>query len=470
MGNEAPYFNYLFKFIFCRALGLECTAGIPKTTPMSEKLTSWYQSALSYFESPGFLWEAGTILAVILISFLISAVLKRSLYRKLGHLPYPWISKTLVPACAALTMPAAYVLICAMVKGGILQQGIDDVLLTPFSNLAIGWFLVVLVNRMTDEPFWQRLLGSIIVVITLLGITGLLEPATLGLERISFSVGSVKITLLGIFKGLAMLLFLIWLSIQLSGAAENQMHRMPNITPSMEVLFAKILKVILISLSIVIGLNSFGIQLSSLTVLGGAIGLGVGFGLQKVISNLISGVILLLDKSIKPGDVISIDDTYGWINKLSARYVSVITRDGRETLIPNENLITNQVENWSFSDTKVRLRAPIGISYDADVRKAMDLTIQAAKNCDRVLKNPAAKCLVRGFGDNSVDLELRFWIADPANGVSNIKSMVYLEIWDLFHEHNIEIPYPQRDIHIKSGSSLKLERNSADSGLDPEES
>lgn len=429
---------------------------------MSEKLAHWSQSVSKYLNSPGFLWEAGTILAVILISFLLSAVLKRTLYRKLGTLPFPWISKTLVPACAALTMPAAYVLICAMVKGAILQQGIDDVLLTPFSNLAIGWFLVVLVNRMTDEPFWQRLLGSVIVIITLLGITGLLEPTGAVLERISFGVGTMNITLLGVFKGLAMLLFLIWLSIRLSGAAESQLHRMPNITPSMEVLFSKILKVILVSLSIVIGLNSFGIQLSSLTVLGGAIGLGIGFGLQKVISNLISGVILLLDKSIKPGDVISIDDTYGWINKLSARYVSVITRDGRETLIPNENLITNQVENWSFSDPKVRLRAPIGISYDADVRKAIQLTIDAALNIDRVLKDPAPKCLVRGFGDNSVDLELRFWIGDPANGVSNIKSMVYLEIWDLFHEHNIEIPFPQRDIHIKSGSAMKIEKDISD--------
>jgi small-conductance mechanosensitive channel len=393
-------------------------------------------------------------LVVFLISFLLAAFLKRTLYKKLGALPYPWISKTLVPACAALTMPAAYVLICAMVKSGILNQGIDDVLLTPFSNLAVGWFLVVLVNRMTDEPFWQRLLGTVIVVITLLGITGLQEFAIQGLERIGFSIGSININLLGIFKGLAMLLFLIWLSMRLSGAAESQLRRMPNITPSMEVLFAKILKVILISLSIIIGLNSFGIQLSSLTVLGGAVGLGIGFGLQKVISNLISGVILLLDKSIKPGDVISIGETYGWINKLSARYVSVITRDGRETLIPNENLITNQVENWSFSDTQVRLRAPIGISYNADVRKAIGLTIQAALNIDRVLRNPAPKCLVKGFGDNSVDLELRFWIKDPANGVANIKSMVYLEIWDLFHEHNIEIPYPQRDIHIKSGGSF----------------
>jgi small-conductance mechanosensitive channel len=424
---------------------------------MVDQINIRYQSVVEYINSSGFLWEGGTILMVFLVSFILASVLKRTIFKKLGAVPSPWISKTLVPAFAALSMPAAYVLICAMVKGNILQRGIDDVLLSPASSLAIGWFLVVMVNRMTRELFWQKLLGTIIVVVTLLGITGLLEPTSQGLEKISIPFGSVDITLLGIFHGLAMLLFLIWLSIRLSGAAETQMHRMPNITPSMEVLFSKILKVVLISLSIVIGLNSFGIQLSSLTVLGGAIGLGLGFGLQKVISNLISGVILLLDKSIKPGDVISIGDTYGWINKLSARYVSVITRDGRENLIPNENLITNEVENWSFSDTKVRLRSPVGISYDADVRKAMELCKQAATNCERVLKDPAPQCPVKGFGDNSVDLELRFWIADPAKGVTNIKSMVYLEIWDLFHEHDIEIPFPQRDIHIRGGDPLKVQ-------------
>lgn len=431
---------------------------------MEEASAPWYQSILDYFNSPSFLWEGTTILVVLLVSFILAQILKATVYRRLGKAPSNWVSKTLAPAFAALTMPAAYVLICAMVKGTIISRGIDDVLLAPASNLAIGWFLLVMVNRMTSEPFWQKLLGTAIVIVTLLSISGLLEPTTRALDGISFNLGTLKITLLKVINGLVMLLFLVWMSIQLSGAAESHMHKMPNITPSMEVLFAKILKVILISLSILIGIQSTGIQLSSLTVLGGAIGLGLGFGLQKVISNLISGVILLLDKSIKPGDVISIEDTYGWINKLSARYVSVITRDGRETLIPNENLITNYVENWSFSDTKVRLRAPIGVSYNTDVRKAVDLCIQAAKNCERVLDNPEPKCPVRGFGDNSVDLELRFWIADPANGVANIKSMVYLEIWDLFKQHGVEIPYPQRDIHIKNTIPSDFSKKVLDSG------
>ena len=433
---------------------------------MEEAPQLWNQSIIDYFNSPGFLWEGGTILVVLLVSFILAAILKATLYKKLGKVSSPWVSNTLVPAFAALTMPSAYVLLCAMVKGNILQRGIDDVLLSPASNLAVGWFLVVMVNRMTQEPFWQKLLGTIIVIITLLGISGLLEPTTRGLDSIVIPLGTLNITLLGIVKGLFMLLFLVWMSVRLSGAAESQMHKMPNITPSMEVLFSKILKVVLISLSILIGLQSIGIQLSSLTVLGGAIGLGLGFGLQKVISNLISGVILLLDKSIKPGDVISIGNTYGWINKLSARYVSVITRDGRENLIPNENLITNEVENWSFSDTKVRLRCPIGISYDADVRQAIELCKQAALNCDRVLKDPAPQCPVKGFGDNSVDLELRFWIKDPAKGVTNIKSLVYLAVWDLFHEHGIEIPFPQRDIHIRDGDRMRIQIEKEGKGED----
>lgn len=436
---------------------------------MPEKSLPWYQPILNYFESPGFLWESGTILVILIVSFLLAHFLKHTLYRRLRKIPVPWVANTLVPAFAALTMPAAYVLICSMVKGGILARGYDDVLLTPFTSLAIAWFLIALFNQMTSEPFWRKLFGFVIVLVTLLEISELLEPALGSLNAIGFQMGEINVTLLGILKGLGMLLFLMWISIRLSGAAESQMHRMPNITPSMEVLFSKILKVSLISLSILIGLSSVGIQLSSLTILGGAIGLGLGFGLQKVISNLISGVILLMDKSIKPGDVISIGETYGWINKLSARYVSVITRDGRENLIPNEDLITTRVENWSFSDTKVRLRVPVGISYSADVRKAIQLCIDSALACDRVLKTPTPQCPVKGFGDNSVELELRFWIQDPANGVTNIKSLVYLEVWDRFHEHGIEIPFPQRDIHIKRGGPVKIDMGSAsDSSPEPQ--
>ena len=222
----------------------------------------------------------------------------------------------------------------------------------------------------------------------------------------------------------------------------------------MQVLTAKLAKVVLLTLAVVVALNAVGIDLTAFAVFSGAIGVGVGFGLQKVVSNLISGVILLLDRSIKPGDVIEIAGTYGWITRLNARFVSVSTRDGIEHLIPNEDLITQRVTNWSYSDDRVRLHVAVGIGYLCDVREAMRLCVEAAKAVKRVLETPAPICLLKAFGDSSIDLELRFWIRDPRNGTANIRSEVMLGIWDSFREHGIEFPYPQRDIHLPDMDAL----------------
>src|SRR5690606_33084517 len=166
----------------------------------------------------------------------------------------------------------------------------------------------------------------------------------------------------------------------------------------------------------------------------GAVGVGVGFGLQKVVSNLLSGILLLLDRSLKPGDVIEVGDAYGWIEKMGGRYVTVATRDGKEYLIPNEDLITQQVINWSYTDRAIRLRIGTGISYRSDVRKAMELRAAAAAAEPRVLADEVHKPVVRlvGFGDSSVDLELRIWVTDPEKGVVNIESDIRLAIWDAF--------------------------------------
>ncbi|MXY15078.1 MAG: mechanosensitive ion channel [Proteobacteria bacterium] len=185
-------------------------------------------------------------------------------------------------------------------------------------------------------------------------------------------------------------------------------------------------------------------------VFGGAIGVGLGFGLQKIFSNLVAGFILLTDKSIKPGDTILVAGQYGRVETLGARYVSVITRDGIEHLVPNEELITSRVENWSHSHENVRLRIPLGIHYESDVALAIELCKRAANRVKRVLGSPVPTCLLTGFGDSSVDLEIRIWIKDPMNGCANVKNEVLLGVWDLFHEHGVQIPYPQRDLHVKS--------------------
>ena len=180
-----------------------------------------------------------------------------------------------------------------------------------------------------------------------------------------------------------------------------------------------------------------------------------GFGLQKVVSNLVSGVILLMDKSIKPGDVIQMGESYGRIQSLGARYVSVVTRDGTEYLIPNEDLITRQVINWSFSNPLVRLKIPVGVSYSSDVPTAMRAMRDSAAKIPRVLASPTPFCLLMGFGDSSVDLELRFWISDPENGIANVCSDVRLAIWERFAKQGIQIPFPQRDVHLRSSNGHK---------------
>ena len=186
----------------------------------------------------------------------------------------------------------------------------------------------------------------------------------------------------------------------------------------------------------------------------GAIGVGVGFGLQKVVSNLVSGVILLLDRSIKPGDVIEIDGTYGFVNALNARYAAVTTRDGKEFLIPNEDLITQRVTNWSYSNDLIRLHVKMGISYQSDPHKAMELALEAAREVPRVLADPPPACLLVNFGGSTIDLELRCWISDPANGTANVRSALMLGVWDLYQANGIELPNPQRDITLRNPEAL----------------
>ena len=230
----------------------------------------------------------------------------------------------------------------------------------------------------------------------------------------------------------------------------------------MQVLVTKSLKIVLVSIAVLAAIRSVGIDLGALTVLGGALGLGVGFGLQKIVSNLISGVILLVDKSIKPGDIIAVSGTYGWVTALGGRYVSVVTRDGVEHLIPNETLISEPVENWTHTQRRTRLKLDLFVHYESDLKAVLLLCEEAAGETPRVLPEPAPKCLFIEFGESSLKLQLRFWIGDAQNGVQNVKSDVLIEIWERFKQQGVRVPYPQRDVHIRSGAEVLSPRASRD--------
>ena len=332
----------------------------------------------------------------------------------------------------------------------------------PLGLLHIGWVLtglwlaVALLAAYSQDRMAMRVLAISAYLVITLHLLGLLEGTMVFLDNIRLDVGNIHITAYSVLIGIFALAVALWLGLWTSRFLEARIQSLEKVSPSVKVLINKIIRIVLLVVAVLVAVDSMGLDLTVLTVMGGGIGLGLGFGLQKVISNLVSGFILLSDKSIKPGDVIEIGGTYGWINNLKARYASIITRDGTEHLIPNEDLITQRVVNWSYSNKLVRLRMPIGIAYDSNIHLAIKLVVKAAQSTPRVLKDPAPRCLLKGFGDNSLDLEARVWIEDPDNGVASVKSAVLLKIWDAFQEADIEIPYPQRDLHLKSPTPFQI--------------
>jgi len=341
-----------------------------------------------------------------------------------------------------------------------LGEGPNYILVRALASIATLWLVSgALPRRIKQQVYFKTLFFvlAMLLILNLLGIWSVIREGLNGIRLFPISEGGeTQVTVLTLLKGLVAILILIPLTAWLVRASESKVKRMKSVSPALQVLALKIIKVVVAVAAIMFVISSMGVNLSAFAVLGGAIGLGLGFGFQKVISNLISGVILLGDRSIKPGDVIEVDQTYGWINNLGARYTSVITRDGTEHLIPNEMMITEKVVNWSFSDEKVRLKVPFGTSYASDPRQVMKLVLESAKEHPRVLADPGPVVRLMGFGDSGIDFELRIWIRDPSAGVNNVRSDLYLGIWDAFKEHNIEIPFPQRDLHVKEMPSRDI--------------
>ncbi len=329
-------------------------------------------------------------------------------------------------------------------------------LLSIIGTLAFAWLAIVFGTRLIKSPLLRKMVRYGAWTWATLQILGLLEEAERLLDSVGFEIGDIRFSLLLLVQGLVILGALIALARFFTTTTASRIRSNEDISPSMQVLIVKGVQIAFYGAAFFLGVRALGIDLTGLAVLSGAIGVGLGFGLQKVVSNLVSGVIILLDKSIKPGDVISLGDTFGWINSLGARYVSVVTRDGREYLIPNEDLITGQVVNWSHSNDFVRLDINFGTAYHDNPHEVRRIAIEAAQGVDRVLKTRPTVCHIVGFGDSSVDYILRFWIRDPTGGLTNIRGNVFLALWDAFAENGISIPFPQREVKLLESEQVHV--------------
>lgn len=312
--------------------------------------------------------------------------------------------------------------------------------------------LAVQLLRALGIPRWSARLVALALFVALFSkAIGGLAPITAMLDRIGFDVGDTRFSLLALVTILITIVVLIAVVRLANRVVAHWITRNSRFDATQQLLAQKLAGIAIIVVAFFVALDLLNIDLTAFAVFGGAFGLAIGFGLQKTIGNLIAGIILLMDRSIKPGDVIVIGEAVGRVNKIGVRAVSIVTRDGKEHLIPNENLMTEEVENWSYSDRNVRVRIKVGVSYDCDLRLAQELMLRAAAESPRVLNNPKPNVWLSAYGDNSVDHEILAWISDPEGGVGNVRSDVLNRLWWLFKEHDITIPFPQREVTIKQG-------------------
>ena len=396
-------------------------------------------------------YQVAILLALVLCAHVLRAALGPRLHdwmRTREGWP-KWRMRLLVMVHRRLRL--IFFILLAWLTYGIMQEVTwpsRSYLIGIAASLATAWLIIAFITRLIANGLLRGIVRYAGWTWATLIILGLTDEAQRLMDSLAVHLGETRLSVWLVLQAVVIIGALFFVARFVSRTTSARIARNDEISPSMQVLAVKFLQVLLYGAAFFIGLRTVGVDLTGLAVLSGAIGVGLGFGLQKVVSNLVSGVIILLDKSIKPGDVISLGETFGWINSLGARYVSVVTRDGKEYLIPNEDLITSQVVNWSHSNEFVRLDIYFGTAYGDDPHKVRKIAIDAAASVPRVLSMKAPVCHIVGFGDSSVDYILRFWIRDPTHGLTNIRGNVYLALWDAFQENGISIPFPQREVRM----------------------
>lgn len=425
-----------------------------------DQLPPYLKKLLTPIFTVEFLWQLALVAVAIGIGYYLHRRYKAYVYERLGVAESRQLrlGRLAFRGSERILFPLSVFILVGFVKSiaesyKIHTPLLDIVLPLSLSLAVVRLSIYILRRSFAPSPAikaWEGVISLFVWSVVALYLLGWLGPVQTALDEVAFKIGNARFSLLSIIKLGIVLAILVTVANWVSRRLEGMTSKTTQMSSGMRVGLVKFTKVVLYTIAVLISLDSVGIDLTTLTVFGGALGVGVGFGLQRIASNFISGFILLFDRSIKPGDVISIGTRFGWVQELHARYIVVRDRDGVETLIPNENLITSEVINWSYSDRLVRMKIPVQISYDSDPEVAMSILVEEGKKNPRVLADPEPQARIIEFGDNGIGLELRIWYTDPEKGMVNLKSDIYLAIWKRFKESGITIPFPQRDVHIVS--------------------
>lgn len=396
--------------------------------------------AAAHLDSAG-VTELTCAIALPLLAFLLGRILNRLIDnspRKSLHTSFlDFMGPLFAPCFAVLFLMAA----------GFTMRYLDIKLhVLPFVwKLAVAWLAIRLVVMVSSRQSAGWLIVLVIAPITLMHLFGLWDPITESLSDITFTLGDNKLTAYGVLKSVAALIALFWITGFIVKATDTRLRRIRRIHVSNRVLIMKFLQIIIYSIVFLIGLQVMGVDLTALSVLGGALGVGIGFGLQKIASNFISGIILLFEKSVSVDDLIMLEDgTTGFIRQNAARYTLVEVADGREIMIPNEEFITQRVTTLTHSNKRGRIDIPVGVGYESDLKQVLKLLVQAASSCKDCLKDPAPHAWVIGFGDSAINAQLSFWVENISDGKNGPRSEILIEIVRLFRENDIDIPYPHQ--------------------------
>ncbi|RFC65117.1 mechanosensitive ion channel family protein [Fulvimarina endophytica] len=413
--------------------------------------------ALDFFYQPSQMAQVGAVLVCLVLAFAADRLTRKPIEREARRIKgAPGLLRVVVAIRRRMGLLYFVVFLFLATLLDISAGGPRSEIVSIVFKLSLTLLVISVSSRLVRNRLLSRAITWIAWGIVALSILGLLGPLTVTLDAAAFYVGDNRISALMIIKSILILVITLWLASLVGRYLDGRVQKSEELTPTLRVLIGKFLKIGLILLSLTVSLAAVGVDLTALTVLSGAIGVGLGFGLQKVVSNFISGIIILLDRSIKPGDTISLDNTFGWIRELRARFVSVVTRDGKEYLIPNEDFITNKVINWSFSNDLVRVDVEFGVSYDSDPHHVIAVAKEATLSVERVVGHRGVVCWMTAFGSSSIDFIVRFWITDAPAGLVNVKGQVLLAIWDAFKAEGINIPFPHREIIMRTPVDLNV--------------
>ncbi len=406
---------------------------------MNGEIQQIWQELQGDLSTPAVMWQIAIIIAAVTIALAINGALRAYVMQ---HAPEQW--KLAIGSINRMLFPLStlvFVLFSQLLLSGWQHTGLLKLAGRLLLAMAAIRLIVYLLRYLFSPGGWLKALESVLAWsiwgILALYLTGLLPQIMQGMQDMRFNIGKNNVNLLLVLQALLTVIVTIFIALWLSRVIENKLMRAEQVNVNLRVVLGKIIRIILLFIATLIALSAVGLDITLLSVFGGALGVGLGFGLQRIASNYVSGFIILLDKSMQIGDVVSVDKHYGVVQELRARYMVLGKLDGTHVIIPNETLITTAVVNHSLTDHKGRVQIELAISVDSPLEQALQLMQDIAKQHPRVVQTPNPAARIKGFSEHGVELTLTVWVLDPENGALSLQSALFMDIWKVFKQNKI---------------------------------